>query len=640
MPRVLVFRIRWQEIRQKGRLFQTVFVVARTVTANARFSRGFRQYPVRMNTEIKPAMSNRKLARTLYFMGWRQTHIAEHLSENYLNICRWKKEDKWDESTPLDRVEATLEARMVMLIAKEQKEGCDYKEIDLLGRQMERMARIGKYNDTGKESDLNPKILARNEAPRRGSRKSSRNDIGEEGLVTLQDAFDSSLFDYQRHWRRMFDEQRIRNILKSRQIGATWYFAREAVVDAFTTGKNKVFISASKAQAHIFRNYIVQFVLEHTGVELKGDPIVLQNGASLYFLSTNAKTAQGYHGDIYLDEYFWIARFQEFRKVISGMAMHKQWRQTYFSTPSTLAHEAYPFWSGEMFNRKVKREQRIEIDVSHEALARGMVCGDGQWRQIVTVEDAVRGGCDLFDIDQLRLEYSEEEFNNLLMCQFMDDTLSVFPLSKLQGCMVDSWLAWRDMKPLSPRPMGEAEVWLGYDPSGANENGDGAGLIAVAAAKTREQKHRVIEKRKLFGMDYEQQAEEILRWCSRYRVTYIGIDVTGIGDSVASILEKKKPFVKRFLYSPDVKFRLVTRTLNIIDRSRLEFDSGDIDLAQSFMAVRRQLTESGRHVTYSAGRTKQTGHAELAWATMHALANEPIDGPGEGTSQSMLEFYS
>ncbi len=57
----------------------------------------------------------------------------------------------------------------------------------------------------------------------------------------------------------------------------------------------------------------------------------------------------------------------------------------------------------------------------------------------MTVEDAVRGGCNLFDLDQLRLEYSPDEYQNLLMCEFLDDLASVFPLSELQACMVDSW---------------------------------------------------------------------------------------------------------------------------------------------------------------------------------------------------------
>ncbi|WP_423064395.1 hypothetical protein, partial [Citrobacter freundii] len=41
---------------------------------------------------------------------------------------------------------------------------------------------------------------------------------------------------------------------------------------------------------------------------------------------------------------------------------------------------------------------RIEIDISHRALAGGQLCDDGQWRQIVTIEDALAGGCTLFDL--------------------------------------------------------------------------------------------------------------------------------------------------------------------------------------------------------------------------------------------------
>lgn len=582
----------------------------------------------------------RLAARNLYYQGWRCVRIAEHLDVPQQTVYGWKNLDKWDDARPIDRVEATLEARLVQLIAKEHKEGCDFKEIDLLGRQIERLARVHKYNETGKEADLNPKINNRNDrsiAPR--TKVFIKNDIGEDSAIALRDAFHDGLFEYQHGWHSAFEKHRIRNILKSRQIGATWYFAREAFLDALESGKNKVFMSASKAQAFIFRNYIVQWVFQETGVELKGDPIVLPNGATLYFLGTNAKTAQGYHGDVYIDEYFWIHGFQEFRKVTSGMAMHKKWKQTYFSTPSSLTHEAYPFWTGEQFNQRVKKDNRVIIDVGHEALRAGNLCADGQWRQIVTIEDAIRGGCDLFDIDQLRLEYSEDEFNNLLMCEFLDDTQSIFPLSKMQACLVDSWIAWRDLKPFAPRPIGDKEVWLGYDPNGNNEGGDGAGLVAVAAGKTKADVHRIIEKKRFWGADYEMQAKEVEDFCKRYNVTYIGVDVTGIGGAVAEILEKKGLPVTRIHYSPETKFKMVTKALNVIDRNRLQFDAGSTDIVQAFMSVRRELTKSQRQITYVTGRNNQIGHAELAWATMHALINEPADAGDSEVHGSMMEFF-
>ena len=66
---------------------------------------------------------------------------------------------------------------MVQLILKDGKTGGDYKEIDLLHRQLERQARIQRYQGGGTETDLNPELAKRNEGPKR---KPKRNDISEE----------------------------------------------------------------------------------------------------------------------------------------------------------------------------------------------------------------------------------------------------------------------------------------------------------------------------------------------------------------------------------------------------------------------------------------------------------------------------
>ncbi|MGK5722436.1 terminase large subunit domain-containing protein, partial [Proteus mirabilis] len=198
--------------------------------------------------------------------------------------------------------------------------------------------------------------------------------------------------------------------------------------------------------------------------------------------------------NLYLDETFWIPKFQELRKVTSGMAIQKQWRQTYFSTPSTMSHEAYPFWSGKLYNRGRKKEDRVDIDISHEALVNGRLCEDGQWRQIVNIEDALRGGCDLFDLEQLKKEYSPDEYNNLLMCHFMDDIESLFNFNMMQNCMVDSWEVWDDIQPLALRPYGYDPVWVGYDPSKGGENGDSAGCVVIAPPKVPGGKFRILER--------------------------------------------------------------------------------------------------------------------------------------------------
>lgn len=579
-------------------------------------------------TEFDP----RRAARALYWQGWRISSVARHLGLKRATVESWKQRDEWDKATPLERIETCIETRLVALISKPEKEGRDFKEIDLLMRQVGQSARVKKYEETGKESDLNPNLERSGAKPRK---KAARNEFSDEQIEKIREAFLDSLFDYQKVWYRQ-GEQRTRNLLKSRQIGATWYFAREAFLDALETGRNQIFLSASKSQAHVFKQYILQFAREVCDVELQGDPIVLPNGAHLYFLGTNARTAQSYHGNFYFDEYFWVPKFPELNKVASGMAMHKKWRKTYFSTPSSMSHSAFTFWNGKHYNAGRAKADHVHLDVSHKALGRGRLCEDRQWRQIVTVEDAFESGCNLFDLDELRLEYSAESYANLLMCQFIDDTASIFKFSDLQRCGIDTWEEWDDVKPFAMRPFGHNPVWIGYDPA---RSGDSAGCVILAPPRVPGGKFRVLARHQWKGMDFEAQAQSIKDLCAQYNVTYMAIDTTGIGAGVYELVKKFYPAVVGLHYSPEVKSRLVLKALSVIGNNRLEWDAGWTDMAQSFMAIRKTMTASGRQVTFTAGYSQETGHADLAWACMHALGNEPLEG-GTATNTSILEIYS
>ncbi|ENY9093557.1 terminase ATPase subunit family protein [Klebsiella michiganensis] len=575
----------------------------------------------------------RRQAALLYWQGFSVPQIADMLQTKRPTVQSWKQRDHWEETAPLNRVESTLEARLIQLYAKPSLTPHDFKVADFLARQMERFARINRYGQTGNEADLNPRVANRNKGERK---KPTKNFFSDEAIEKLEEIFFAESFEYQLRWHRAGLEHRIRDILKSRQIGATFYFSREALLHALKTGHNQIFLSASKTQAYVFREYIIQFA-RRVDVELTGDPIVIgNNGAKLIFLGTNSNTAQSHNGDLYVDEIFWIPNFQKLRKVSSGMASQSHLRSTYFSTPSTLAHGAYPFWSGELFNRgRASASERVDIDISHDALAAGVACPDGQWRQIVTIEDALAGGCTLFNLEQLKRENSVDDFRNLFMCEFVDDKASVFPFEDLQRCMVDSLEEWEDFSPFADNPFGSRPVWVGYDPS---HSGDSAGCVVLAPPVVAGGKFRILERHQWKGMDFATQAESIRQLTEKYNVEYIGIDATGLGIGVFQLVRSFYPAARDIRYTPEMKTAMVLKAKDVIRRGCLEYDVSATDITTSFMAIRKTMTSSGRSATYEASRTEEASHADVAWATMHALLNEPLTaGSGQVTS-SILEF--
>lgn len=581
-------------------------------------------------------VDTRRKAQLMYWAGYIITEISRQLDVPVSTIASWKKRDKWDEVSPVGRIEASIEARLVLLNMKKVKSGSDFKEIDLLMRQVERIARIKKYsNGGGNEADLNPKIANRNKGERK---KAEQNAISEEQAEALINGFLGGMFNYQKTWHKAGTQHRVRNILKSRQIGATYYFAHEALVDALVTGRNQIFISASKKQALQFRAYIVDYAKRTADVDLKGETITLPNGAQLIFLGTNSKTAQSYHGNLYFDEIFWVNNFEEIRKVAAGMAAQKKYRITYFSTPSSITHSAYRLWSGKLFNAKRPKAEQVEIDISHANLKNGKLCDDGIWRQIVNIEDAEKGGCDLFDIAQLKLENSPDEFEQLFMCEFIDDNQSVFKFSMMQRCGVDTMEVWKDYNfSLGyARPFGNRDVWLGYDPS---YSGDRSALVIIAPPKVDGGKFRLLEYQTFKGGDFQEQANAILAMCERYNVTRLAIDNTGLGVGVSEIVVKSRPDATLLTYSAELKSKMVLKGLDVIGKGRFEFDTMHaVEVGSSFMAIKKQLTNSQRQITYVADRSEEASHADLAWACLQVLINEPFDGRMEEQTGT-IEFY-
>lgn len=571
-----------------------------------------------------------QVAKSLYLRHYTPAEIAEELSlPNRRIVYYWAQKWNWADMLSHETVLEAINRRAMLLAGRDKKTELEQDELDrLIAHHVKLMAQANKHAEkmaslNAQQSDMSSRgdyALDDDGQPKK-KKKYRKNDISDLTEEDFQKFADEMLFGYQKHLRINITKE-VRNILKSRQIGATWYFAFEAFENACLTGDPQIFLSASKPQAEVFRSYIVNIAEKFFGVTLTGNPIRLSNGAELRFLSTNKNTAQSYSGHLYCDEYFWVPDFKHLNDVASAMATHDRWRITYFSTPSSKTHPAYPFWMGDEWRGTDPNRKNIEFPKEKEMRNGGRDCPDGQWRYVITLEDAIKGGFNLASVDKLKQRYNPDTFNMLYMCVFIDSGKSVFKYDTLMKCGVDVNL-WEDHKPDDPRPFGNREVWGGYDPA---RSGDTSTFVIVAPPMMAPEVFRILATFYWQGFSWRHQAKLIEDLTKKYRFTHIGIDTTGIGQSVYEMVQDFAPRITQpILYSLQMKTQLVMKMIDIVDEGRIEWDSEQKEIPTSFLCIRHTTTAKGGAMTFVADRTQETGHADVFWATSHAVIKEPLN---------------
>ena len=601
-----------------------------------------------MNKNKKSRYSDEtiRLARSFYIKRWTPKEIAEELKLNSVRVVyAWAEKYQWREQLSEESLEEIINRRAATLVDKKDKSEAELRELDKYidmhvrlvtsrhkhaekMRQLELTAgaRDGLQSPDAEESG---QTGADGQGTKKGRGRRKRNNIGDISADDLQ-AFVDGLFGYQKKLRDA-KHHRNRIWLKSRQIGATWYAAFEALEDAILTGNNQAFLSASRPQSLIFRRYIVKFAQQLFGIELTGDPIVLSNGAELHFLSTNSNTAQGFCANVYIDEIFWQRGFKELKRVAGAIATHTYLRRTYISTPSAKTHQAYPFWTGDEWRKGSRKRENVAFP-SFADMQAGVMCPDNHWRLITTVEEAVRDmeiaaaaagdpTLVLINIEEIREENSRDAFNQLYMCQFVDAGDSVFRFSQIERCLANV-SEWQDHDPDAPRPFGDREVWAGYDPARTT---DTACFVIVAPPAVEGETFRVLRVESWHGFNWRWQVERIKEYFERYRITHIGIDNTGIGNNVCELVQEfARRVVMPITYTLKSKTELVSKMIDLVEHHRLQWDFQDRGIAASFMAIRHTTTAKGGAMTFVADRSAETGHADKFFAIAHAVIHEPI----------------
>lgn len=78
-------------------------------------------------------------AKQLYWQGYPPAEISRLMGISQNTIYSWKKRDEWDETPAIQRVTQSMDARLIQLTDKKEKTGGDFKEIDLLTRQLKKL---------------------------------------------------------------------------------------------------------------------------------------------------------------------------------------------------------------------------------------------------------------------------------------------------------------------------------------------------------------------------------------------------------------------------------------------------------------------------------------------------------------------
>lgn len=578
-------------------------------------------------------------ARALYLQRNTPREIRDRLKLASVRVVYyWATKFEWYTALERDGVEEVIAERVALLAKRDHKTSEEADEFDrlighhvkLMGlryKHLEAMAGVSARaavvsNDDDAESFIASESGRGGNGKKGGKRRRppKANDVSELTADSFQPIVDK-LYGFQKTLRENKHRRR-RNLLKARQIGATWYFAFEAFEDAVLTGDTQIFLSASKRQALVFRTYITKIAMEYFGIPIKGDPIRLSNLAELFFLATNSNTAQSNSGHLYIDEYMWIPRFSTLNTVASAMTTRKKWRMTWFSTPSAKTHEGYLLWSGENWRKGNAARKDVEFPSFDEYRDGGRECPDGVWRYVVTIVDAVAGGIDDIDIDELRETYSKADFDMLYMCVFVDDKDSVFTFNLLLKCGVDV-STWEDFHPEEDHPFGNREVWGGFDPA---RTGDTATFVVIGVPLVAIERYRVLETFRWKGLSLVWMSEQIRTIKSRYNMTYIGIDVTGMGIGVFEMVQGfARREAKAIHYSVESKNRLVMKMLDVVDSNRIEWSEEQKEIATAFLQVKKTTTASGNAMTFVADRSNENGHADLFFAIAHAMDNEPLN---------------
>jgi len=225
-------------------------------------------------------------------------------------------------------------------------------------------------------------------------------------IDSIEAYISKTLRAYQRTF--LLDVSRFRICNKSRQIGFSFLIALEMIIGAMLKKKNQLIISASQENACIVLDH-VRTHLSEMGIEALNDTaeeIIMPTGKVIKALATNWKTARGFAGDVYFDEFaFMIHDSQVWTALVPAITAAKG-NITVISTPKSRIDKFWDIWENN----------------SHFS------------KHCITIHDAIKLGLDT-NITELKALFTPEEFAQAYECLPLDTSDSYISYNLIEPCI-------------------------------------------------------------------------------------------------------------------------------------------------------------------------------------------------------------
>ncbi|MBW6395264.1 terminase family protein [Thermus sp. SYSU G05001] len=408
----------------------------------------------------------------------------------------------------------------------------------------------------------------------------------------------SSLLPYQHRWVK--DTSRFKIGLWSRQTGKSFAGTLEAVLDAverpgttwvmLSAGERQSRELAEKAKLHLAALKQGAEELESRffegGVDVTQLEIRLPNASRLIFLPANPRTARGYTGNVFLDEF---AFHQDSHAIWAAMfpiiTRRPDLKIRVMSTPAGPQGKFYELWE------------------------KG---GEAWSRHKVTIYDAVAEGLPV-DPEELRRGIADDwVWQQEYLCEFVSEEEAFLPWT----------LILQNEAQEDPRGEWEPErAYLGMDVGRHRD------LTVLVVLERVGDVYWVRLLEALHRLPFAEQEARLHALLPRVRRACL--DATGLGEMLAENARRAYgPKVEPVKFTPEVKADLAQRLRLFFEDRKVRIPPDDRALREDLHAVRRVVTPSG-NVRYDAERSER-GHADRFWALALALhAAETRRGPVE-----------